>query len=325
MPFLSIIIPVYNVEKTLYHTLQTIVEQTFQDFELLLIDDDSTDSSGDICSYFSQQFDHIYYWKQKHLGVSEARNKGIGLATGTFLFFMDSDDELSSSTFFAQLHDFIITAPADMYIYSYTQRFYNSTGEIIGDKDASYKNTIMYTSWKNNPKTFLETFSQSSMFVVWNKIFRKDIIQKYEISFKNQWMEDFRFVLDYLSNSESVCFLPLKGYIFNRFYKNSLSLRVEPTMLEGHISVHRKMLTMFPLNCDSFIARIFAPQYYSDLIKYIQCDIVNLKIKKCLESPLIIKSFNLYVPCSIKDKLMFNFARKGHYKIYRFLRRFTKQ
>ena len=315
---------VYNVERTLYRSIQTIVKQTFQDFEILLIDDDSSDSSGRICSYFSQQFDNIYYWKQKHQGVSAARNRGIKLANGRYLFFMDSDDELSSPNFFAQLHDYISADPADMYIYSYTQRFYNLTGGIIGEKEVLSRKE-MYTLWRNSPKNFLETFHQSSMFVVWNKIFRSDFIRKNEIAIKRQWMEDFRFVLDYLSVTRSVLFLPLKGYIFNRFYKNSLSSQVNPNMLEDHISVHKKMLTMFPNDCDSFIAGIFAPQYYSDLIKYIQSNNVSLKIKKNLESPFIIKTFNAYVPCSIKDRLMFNLARNRHYKLYRFLRKFTKQ
>lgn len=97
IPLLSIIVPVYNVEQYLSRCIDSILGQTFQDFELILIDDGSSDRSGSICDEYANQDSRIKVIHKKNEGVSIARNKGLDIACGKYITFVDSDDELGTS------------------------------------------------------------------------------------------------------------------------------------------------------------------------------------------------------------------------------------
>lgn len=89
---ISIIVPVYNVEKWLERCIQSLVDQSYQSLEIILIDDGSTDASSIICDEWSKKDHRITVVHQEHRGVSAARNLGIDLAHGQFISFVDSDD-----------------------------------------------------------------------------------------------------------------------------------------------------------------------------------------------------------------------------------------
>ena len=92
MPELSIIVPVYKVEPYLRRCIDSILAQTFRDFELILIDDGSPDNCGAICDEYAAKDSRIIVIHQKNQGVSAARNAGLDIAKGTYLGFVDSDD-----------------------------------------------------------------------------------------------------------------------------------------------------------------------------------------------------------------------------------------
>ncbi|WFE83089.1 glycosyltransferase family 2 protein [Parabacteroides chongii] len=99
IPLISIIVPVYNVEKVLPVCLESILRQSFQDFELLLVDDGSSDKSGAICDDYQQKDDRIHVFHQVNGGVSSARNRGLREAKGEYLLFIDSDDWIQDDFF----------------------------------------------------------------------------------------------------------------------------------------------------------------------------------------------------------------------------------
>ena len=92
---LSIIIPIYNVERYLEETINSVLKQTFTDFELILVDDGSTDNSGKICDKYAQKDSRVKVIHKPNGGVSSARNAGVDNATGEFIGFVDSDDIIS--------------------------------------------------------------------------------------------------------------------------------------------------------------------------------------------------------------------------------------
>ena len=99
MPEISIIVPVYNCEKYIEKCINSILNQTFKDLELILIDDGSSDKSGEICEEFKQKDSRVKVIHEKNSGVSIARNVGINIAKGKFIGFVDSDDYLSSDMY----------------------------------------------------------------------------------------------------------------------------------------------------------------------------------------------------------------------------------
>ena len=93
----SVIVPVYNVETVLHYCLDSILAQSYRDFELILIDDGSTDSSGKICDEYAGRDNRILVRHIENQGVSHARNLGIERASGEFILFIDSDDFVEST------------------------------------------------------------------------------------------------------------------------------------------------------------------------------------------------------------------------------------
>ena len=93
-PFISIIIPVYQAESTIKRCVDSVLSQTYSGYEIILIDDGSKDGSGSICDYYTSLDERIKVYHQENAGVSSARNKGISIAKGEYLLFLDSDDAL---------------------------------------------------------------------------------------------------------------------------------------------------------------------------------------------------------------------------------------
>ena len=91
-PFLSVIIPFYNVEDWLPRSIDSVLSQTFRDYEVILVDDGSTDRSGEIADGYAAKYDAVHVIHNAHSGVGHARNAGLSAAAGTFIHFMDSDD-----------------------------------------------------------------------------------------------------------------------------------------------------------------------------------------------------------------------------------------
>mgnify|MGYP001036038984 FL=1 len=99
MKLLSVIIPVYNVEQYLERCVLSVVYQTYHNLEILLIDDGSQDQSGKICDQLSQKYKRIRVIHKKNEGLSDARNKGLDLAKGEYITFLDSDDYIHPETY----------------------------------------------------------------------------------------------------------------------------------------------------------------------------------------------------------------------------------
>lgn len=108
--FISVVIPVYNTEKYLKRCIDSVVAQSFTDWELILVDDGSYDNSGKICDDYAARDKRIMVKHQKNGGVSKARNIGLGSATGEYVTFLDSDDWLDSNAI-AIYHDIVSTPP----------------------------------------------------------------------------------------------------------------------------------------------------------------------------------------------------------------------
>ncbi|MDR0422523.1 MAG: glycosyltransferase, partial [Proteiniphilum sp.] len=96
-PMISVIVPVYNVEKYLRKCLESILAQTYTSFELLLVNDGSTDGSGQICDEYAQKDSRVQVFHQENKGVSRARNLGLERAKGKWVAFIDSDDWVDST------------------------------------------------------------------------------------------------------------------------------------------------------------------------------------------------------------------------------------
>lgn len=204
---ISIIIPIYNAEKYLMDLLNSISNQIFLDFEVLLINDGSSDNSKEICLNFVSKDDRYKYYEKENTGVSDTRNYGITLATGKYICFIDADDLLTKD----YLQTFVSNiVESNFKMISCNFHRFND-GESVNLDSNNLKN-IEYKTYNNETKFDL-LFSNGYGYL-WNKLFIRDIIIDNNIKFsKDIYMcEDMLFVFEYLKHIDEVLFVNLENY-----------------------------------------------------------------------------------------------------------------
>ena len=117
--FFSVLVPVYNTSKYLCECVDSILSQTFRDFEILLLDDGSTDNSGEICDRYAAENECVRVIHKENEGLMMTRRRGFREAKGDFFICVDSDDKLYDSSAFQKIHDMINKTACDMVIYNY--------------------------------------------------------------------------------------------------------------------------------------------------------------------------------------------------------------
>lgn len=205
MPALSIIIPIFNSENYLRQCVDSILAQTFSDFEILLINDGSTDSSGILCDEYACQYNNIYVLHKENEGVSIARNSGVELAQGEYIVFVDSDDWLEKDALSFLMREEVM--PDLM--------FYGSSFHLSNEKVHSYcLNYCVYYGFAEVQKGIVDLITNPSypdyLGYTWNKVFKRSILQENNIRFvkKLSYREDEAFTLQYASHCKNLITLP---------------------------------------------------------------------------------------------------------------------
>ena len=209
----SIIVPIYNTEKYLTHCLDSIINQTYKNLEIILVNDGSTDNSKKIIDDYAKKDSRIKAIHQKNSGQSAARNRGLKEATGDYISFVDSDDEINK-----KFVEELMRKTDNDKILPMTEKFYRK----LNEKKESSIYTAKIRAQKNH-----ETLEEYVPFVlsidgrlysVINKIFHREAILKNKIKFKENsyFAEDTRFVLQYLKAVRpKLEFIQKPLYIYN--------------------------------------------------------------------------------------------------------------
>jgi len=204
----SIIIPVYNAEKYIERALESILSQNYDDYEVILVNDGSSDGTDAICRKYSEKYQKIkYFCHEEQKGASTARNTGLANASGEYLCFVDSDDELCENAL-KTLIDSI--GECDIVIGSYYNVYANKT-EPVNLKNKCY--TIGEFKEKMIP-----IYTAGAINTVWGKLFRKTVADETKVKFDSDIMlgEDLIFVLNYLENAKTVVCIEEYIYKYHR-------------------------------------------------------------------------------------------------------------
>ncbi len=209
MPLVSIIVPIYNAEKTIQKCINSILNQKFGDFELILLDDGSTDASGGICEDYAKKDSRVRVLHKENTGVSDTRNQGIDLARGEFLQFVDSDDWITPES-----TGFFVHAAAENDCDMVIADFYRVIGERVSQKGSIENEGVMARldyaiEMMRNPADFYYG-------VLWNKFYRRSIIEAYRIRMDDSvsWCEDFIFNLEYVRHTRKIYALKIPLYYY---------------------------------------------------------------------------------------------------------------
>ena len=200
----SVILPVYNSQKYIAKTIDSILNQNYNNYELIIIDDGSTDGSLDICSKYLEKNNNIKILEQKNSGVSRARNKGIEKATGKYIMFIDSDDCYEPDCIKTMVN-YMKNKKVDLVSCSYSNFDLSNNKFLLQDTFVMNKFTEYFEKLQKN-----YLFNQ-----IWNKIYKLDIIKSNKIIFDENISiaEDLKFNIEYLKKCDSFCYI--KDILYN--------------------------------------------------------------------------------------------------------------
>ena len=248
---ISIIVPIYNAEQYLRRCIDSILAQSYTDFELLLIDDGSKDISGTICDAYAAKDSRVRVFHKENGGVSSARNLGLDNAQGEYVTFCDADDYVTTDWLAA--YSKAIAENIDLAI----QGYYSVEGENTIEKSLQ---PYQGTGIEVKRQLITSLFSQEVYYYLWVKLFRMSLIEAYHIRFDEQSIlgEDTQFISKYMEYAASfMCvdrvsyyyIVPAKDkrYGIGASYTSCPILSSMDTIFEGCIPnmIYQKYYTLF--------------------------------------------------------------------------------
>lgn len=236
LPAVSIIMPVYNSEKYVGQAIQSVLKQSFKNFELIIIDDGSTDDSGKICDQYAENDSRITVVHKENGGVCSARNLGIRMCQGTFITFIDNDD-LYEVNYLKVLVDSATATGADMVKAGRRNLKITSGLEILSEKVQTYKKAVVL-SQDEFAKQYYDFKRSGILSSVWNGLYKRELINKSGIQFDENIKhgnEDIIFNCKFSLFSKTICIVP--DVLYTHFYRSghSTSTKFFPDQIRTRI------------------------------------------------------------------------------------------
>lgn len=270
MKKISVIIPVYNAEKWIHETLDSLVVQTYQNVEIICVDDGSNDSSCEIIEKYQEKYENIRLVRQKNFGVCAARNTGIKNASGEYIAFLDADDYVE-----ADMYEKMITKlkedKSDIVFCEFV-RFWpdgkiQHTVERSFDALVNYPQDICAFLYSTHAEVIGDTLYTNDLHgSCWRSVFKKSLIDEYHICFPNgmKFAGDQVFMLNYLEHCNVISYLPnefvhyrgsTKKWTYHNLYENNMLLlkhQIAAVQTRNCYSEHEKKQICGYLKCTTY-------------------------------------------------------------------------
>ena len=199
-PQISVVVAAYNVEKYIGRCIKSVMMQSFENLEILVVNDGSLDNTASIVKDLATKDDRIHLINQENGGLSAARNTGIKYAKANYIAFLDGDDYIHENMY-EKLYDKIISTKADLVLCNFLKVWENDSFEIVKKEKSTFKKTNLDGDFL---KKFL-TKHDEPFVVAWNKLYKTSIIKDNIIYFENKaFFEDVGFVPRYLYFSRKI-------------------------------------------------------------------------------------------------------------------------
>ena len=217
MPLISVIVPVYNAEAFLCKCIDSIRVQTYQNLEIVLVNDGSVDRSAEICNYYAQQDIRVKVLHQRNKGVSEARNYGIAMANGDYIGFVDADDWIEKEMY-QSLYELIEQYEADVSIHSFFVE--DSVGNDLSRTCSENSDVFIM-----NSKEAIKEMNYARRFAghLCNKLFRRELFQGLFLNKDITIYEDMLFLWDVFHKANRVVYKDRKVYHYIMQPESALS------------------------------------------------------------------------------------------------------
>lgn len=275
---ISVIIPIYNGEKQLSRCLESIINQTYMNLEVILVNDGSTDKTLEICHEYKKNDNRIIIIDKKNEGVSVARNSGLKKAKGKYIYFSDADDylELNALEIYHKEIQGVELVISDYYLIDiydvckknnsfYKNMMIDSNKELDNLKISLLCNEFKHENKNNND------YNGTGMGFTWNKLFIKEIIDKNDIKFPEKVIlsEDVCFMYKYLESIKKVKLINVALY-YHEVEETGATLRYKPEIIDSE----RRFVdeTWYITNTNN---KQIIDAYYGRLIRMISWDFIS--------------------------------------------------
>lgn len=242
-PKISFIVPVYNTASYLPKCLQSILDQSYKDIEIIVINDGSTDSSSEIINNFIKKDNRISVITNINSGISNARNTGIKYARGEYIVFVDSDDWLDINFLSVIYHnpknyDLIACGYTREFIKLSLPRHFGLSGEFNAYK---FKLLLIYPIIDNK----IDPGSVDALTTVWGKLYKSEIIKKNNLWFTDLSIigtaEDLLFNLLYTNHASTVLLIDKPLYHYRKYNSNSITTLYKPDLIIKWANLYDKL------------------------------------------------------------------------------------
>lgn len=232
---ISIIIPVYKVEETLERCVDSAIEQTYENIEIILVNDGSPDDCGEICERYAKKDNRILVLHRDNGGLSEARNSGMEIMTGQYVYFLDSDDFIEKDSI-ELLQKRAETTKADIIIGNY--KIINEKNEIVFRQPFD-KSSLNHQLLSDSTERFKYFFGKSYGTTAWNKLYNCEFLNKLGIKFEKNdviFAEDLLFNLKVIINYPKIELVDNYTYFY---YKStgSITTSFKKNLAERYINL----------------------------------------------------------------------------------------
>ena len=209
---ISVIVSVYNTEQYLAQCIQSILKQTYQNLELILVDDGSTDRSLAICTHYQELDSRVRVFHQSNQGVSKARNYGMDVAAGNFITFVDSDDYVMPN-YLEELFEALKSTGSQIAISDF--QYYKGNGHLLVHMPEHKVSQHIFTprEWFDFAYTNRDDFFQLIYTVLWGKLFQREVLKQIFCPEDTQIDDEFTTWKTYLQTSKIV-YLDDEDYIY---------------------------------------------------------------------------------------------------------------
>ncbi len=235
--------PVYNVDQFVARAVESIQGQTFRDFELIAVDDGSTDRSGIILDRLAERDIRIEVIHTQNAGAPAARNRALDRARGTYVYFMDADD-WCEPYMLEDMLGFISCCNLELLVCGFYIDTYYGDGEAHLTEVKSYPTTV-FESKQDFRAQAHRLFDRNLLYTPWNKLFVRSRIEELGLRFRDTFMDDFPFVLDYIRDCERVGVMQEAYYHFTRAREDSETTKWHPNLYEKREEEHGWMLDLY--------------------------------------------------------------------------------
>ncbi len=310
-PKVSIVVPVYNAEKYLNECLDSIINQTLKDIEIICVNDGSKDSSLDILNSYAEKDERFIIISQENQGAGEARNHGMSVATGEYIIFLDSDDFFELNML-EELYESAIKYCSDLVICGYYTFNTGHTSKPVDDF-LNFDMVPLKTHFSSTDiEKYILNFSNS---IIWNKLFKLSTIEKYNLRFPCICrMEDFYFNKSFCGLCDIISVVPLPLVHYRTNNSNSLSSNIIESPTDFLISLESIKETLLKFNRYENIKQSFVNLALSTSAFFLWVyKGLDQQIYEDISESLFNKYFDIF---EITNKPKSYFYKENEYKAY---------